>query len=100
MKLNRWQLKTNKIKNRNNNVLTIKLKIMEKLWKLGKVLAFILSLITFVYVGQIMSKNNRYQSVTSDRAVIIIDTQTGTVQYFNATDKIFHKVNFKYHTFD
>lgn len=75
---------------------------MERIWKLAKVVAFILSLTAFVYVGQIISQKERYQSVTtnSNAEIIIIDTQTGTVQYFSGQDNVFHKIDFKEHTFN
>lgn len=75
---------------------------MEKIWKLAKVVAFIISLIAFVYVGQIISQKGRYQSSIQNAAVLIIDTQTGTVQYFSEEggEKVFHKINFKDHSFE
>ena len=74
---------------------------MEKIWKLAKALAFILSLSAFVYVGQLISQNGRYQPGSDPRGIfIIVDTQTGNVQYFTGQDKIFHKIDFKNHSFE
>ncbi|MFV8352020.1 hypothetical protein [Flavobacterium sp. XS2P14] len=75
---------------------------MENKWKLTKAVAFILSLTAFIYVGQMLSQNGRYQSVTlnSGVGVAIIDTQTGTVQYFAGEDEGFKKIDFKGHTFE
>ncbi len=75
---------------------------MENKWRLAKAVAFILSLTAFVYVGQIISQNGRYQSVTSGAAVAIIDTQTGTVQYLTGAEgeRVFHKIDFKGHTYE
>ena len=70
---------------------------MEKIWKLAKALAFILSLSAFVYVGQLISQNGRYQPGSDPRGIfIIVDTQTGNVQYFTGQDKI----DFKNHSFE
>ena len=74
---------------------------MENKWRLAKAVAFILSLTAFVYVGYITSQNGRYQPSSDPRGYFtIVDTQTGTVQYFSERDKVFHKVNFKDHTFE
>ena len=75
---------------------------MERIWKLAKAVAFILSLSAFVYVGNIISQMGRYQSANSDKTIVIIDTQTGTVQYISFEDgeKGFHKIDFKEHTFN
>jgi hypothetical protein len=91
----------------NNNLLTVKFKIiiMENKWRLAKAVAFILSLTAFVYVGKMISQNGRYQPGSDPRGIfIIVDTQTGNVQYFipsyGETEGVFHKINFKEHTFN
>lgn len=75
---------------------------MENKWKLAKAVAFILCLTAFVYVGKMISQNGRYQLSTTSAAVVIIDTHTGTVQYFSEDggEKVFHKINFKDHSFE
>lgn len=59
---------------------------MERIWKLGKAVAFILSLSTFIYVGNKISQMGRYQSATSETSFIITDTQTGAIQYFSLVE--------------
>lgn len=71
---------------------------MERIWKSGKVFAFTLSLTAFVYVGYIISQKGRYQS-TGTGAIMIIDSQTGSVEYFDMQERAFHKIDFKNHTF-
>ncbi len=78
---------------------------MERIWRLAKVIAFILSLTAFVYVGYMVSQNGRYQPGSDPRGIfMIVDTQTGNVQYFipsyEETKGDFHKINFKDHTFE
>lgn len=67
---------------------------MENKWKLAKAVAFILSLIAFVYVGQIISQNGRYQPISSPGpgvAFIVIDTQTGCISAYSPQNDIFYK---------
>lgn len=71
---------------------------MERIWKLGKVFAFILILTAFVYVGYIMSQKGRYQPITTD-IDMIIDTQTGSLEYFDRQENTFHRIDFKNHTY-
>lgn len=74
---------------------------MERVWKLGKAVAFILSLIVLVYVAHITSQKGRYQPSSDPGGYFtIVDTQTGTVQYFDEGEKVFHKIDFKEHTFE
>lgn len=62
---------------------------MERIWKLAKAIAFILSLTAFVYVGYITSQKGRYQPNTSDR-FSVIDTQTGRISIYNPQQDIFY----------
>lgn len=76
---------------------------MENKWRLAKAIAFILSLTAFVYVGHMTSQNGRYQPGSDPRGYFtIVDTQTGNVQYFSESygERVFHKINFKDHTFE
>lgn len=102
MKLNKVRLKTNKIIIKNKNSLTVNInKIMERIWKFAKATAFILGLTAFVYVGHIMSQKGRYQPSSDPRGYFtVVDTQTGIIEYFSENDTVFHKIDFKEHTFN
>lgn len=62
---------------------------MERVWKSGKAVAFILSLTAFVYVGYIISQKGRYQPNSSDR-FSVIDTQTGRISIYNPQQDVFY----------
>lgn len=52
---------------------------MNETWKSVKVLAFVLTLSAFVYVGYIISQKGRYQPIPNPNpggAFTVIDTQT------------------------
>ena len=51
---------------------------MEKFWRLRKILAFMLGLIAFVYVGYILSQKGRYQPIPNT-VLGVLDTQTGII---------------------
>jgi len=69
---------------------------MERIWKLAKAVASILSLSAFIYVGNIISQKGRYQSATSESSFVITDTQTGAVQYFSVVEnRVIHKIDLK-----
>jgi hypothetical protein len=78
---------------------------MERIWRLAKAIAFILSLTAFIYVGYVTSQKGRYQPGSDPRGIfMIVDTQTGIIQYYNesygGTKGDFHKIDFKEHTFN
>ena len=74
---------------------------MERIWKLEKAVAFILSLTAFIYVGQIISQAGqkisqigRYQPVSNPGpggAFIVIDIQTGCISAYSPQENIFYK---------
>lgn len=67
---------------------------MERIWRLAKVIAFILSLTAFVYVGYITSQNGRYKPIPNRSAggqFIVIDTQTGCINAYNLQGDVFYK---------
>jgi hypothetical protein len=73
---------------------------MERKWKLAKAVAFILSLIAFVYVGQIISQNGRYQpNPNSGGAFSVIDTQTGRIYIYDPQADTFYKYDSENQTF-
>ena len=66
---------------------------MERIWRLGKVIAFILSLTAFVYVGYITSQKGRYQPNSNSipgGIFSIIDTQTGRIYIYDPQEDIFY----------
>ena len=67
---------------------------MENKWRLAKAVAFILSLTAFVYVGQMISQNGRYQPIPNPSAgglFIVIDTQTGCINAYSPQGDVFYR---------
>ncbi len=71
---------------------------MERIWKLAKAFAFILSLTAFVYVGYITSQKGRYQLNSGER-FSVIDTQTGRISTYDHQQDIFYTYDFEKQTF-
>ena len=64
---------------------------MERIWRLAKAVAFIISLTAFVYVGYIISQKGRYQPLTNPQALFtVIDTQTGHICVYDPQQEIFY----------
>ncbi|WP_140484757.1 hypothetical protein [Flavobacterium sp. GSA192] len=63
---------------------------MEKAWKSCKVIAFILSLTAFVYVGYMISQKGRYQPIPNT-VLSVIDTQTGVIYLHDLRENIYYK---------
>ncbi|WP_278034205.1 hypothetical protein [Flavobacterium nitratireducens] len=59
---------------------------MEKVWKSSKVIAFVLSLTAFVYVGYLISQKGRYQPISNAVPTAVIDTQTGIIYIHDSSE--------------
>ena len=64
---------------------------MEKVWKSSKVIAFVLSLTAFVYVGYLISQKGRYQPISNAVPTAVIDTQTGIIYLYSRSDNTYYK---------
>lgn len=64
---------------------------MEKAWKLSKIIAFILSITAFAYVGYLISQKGRYQPISNAVLTAVIDTQTGIIYLYSRDNNTYYK---------